>query len=211
VNVEVEWLGVVDYAETLDRQRGRREQILDGKASEVIWLLEHNPVLTTGRRVPENLPPYSFFKERGVDVYHTERGGLATYHGPGQLVCYVLIDRRKHRVRLRDVIRAMEETQIGWLATRGIQARRWLENPGVWVGDCKIGSVGLHERKGVTMHGFALNLCPDLTPFSWFVPCGVVGAGVTSVLDRTSVRVTPHQVAHELADRLLWTLLEFQY
>ncbi|MFT7520404.1 MAG: lipoate-protein ligase B [Kiritimatiellia bacterium] len=210
MNIEVDWLGVVDYDVALRLQRERRDQIVNDQASDVIWLLEHAPVVTTGRRTPEDLPSAEVFEARGISMYRTERGGLATYHGPGQLVCYLLFDRRRHRVRLVDVVRALEEAQISWLAARGVTATRREKHPGVWVGTDKIGSVGLHERRGVTMHGMALNLCVDLEPFSLFVPCGVRDAGVTSLLRETGLRVLPRDAGSEIANRLLWTLLEFQ-
>lgn len=165
------------YVETRAAQEAHRDGVIAGTAPEELWLLEHDPVVTTGRRRVEGLDP----ERLGCDVVATERGGLATWHGPGQLVGYPIVDVGSRGGGVRSTVSALEEGVIRWLAGQGIAAGRRPEHPGVWVGRDKICAVGLHFRRGVTLHGFALNLCPDLTVFGRFVPCGITDGGVTSL------------------------------
>ena len=205
--VQVSWRGRWAYRDALDAQRAHREALLDGEARpEVLWLLEHEPVVTTGLRAVPDLPEPSFFRDRGVAVHRTERGGLATYHGPGQLVGYLIIHLRRRRLGVRRTMHALEQALVEWLDGRGVAAGRRGGHPGVWVGPDKIAAVGLHVRKGVSLHGFALNLDPDLAPFGWFTPCGVTDGGVTSLAALTGWAPAPREVAQELGDRVLWAL-----
>lgn len=195
------WLGQVDYEQALERQRRRRQAVLAGAESEVLWLLEHPPVVTTGRREvpPEQLPAAA----RGLPVVATERGGLVTYHGPGQLVGYLIADLPRHAWRVRGVVRGMEAGLIEWLGTVGVQASRRQGFPGVWVGRDKIGAIGIHLRRGISMHGFALNLQVDLAPFGWFIPCGVSDGGVVSVAALRGASPAPAEVWSAVADSVL--------
>jgi lipoyl(octanoyl) transferase len=172
-----EWLGRVSYLEALGRQRERREAVLRGEAPEAVWLLEHDAVVTTGRREVADLDPARI----AAPIVATERGGLATYHGPGQLVGYLIVDVGRRGGGVRVTVRAVEEGLIAWLAGRGTTAGRREGYPGVWVGDAKIAAVGMHFRRGVSMHGFALNLTVDLAGFRGFTPCGITDGGVTSL------------------------------
>jgi lipoyl(octanoyl) transferase len=175
---ELLWLGRVPYAEALQRQRERREAIVAGQAREALWLLEHDPVITTGRRAVDGLDPARL----GMEVVQTERGGLATYHGPGQLVGYLLLDVGSRGGSVRGTVCAVEAGLMAWLDERLPRpAARREGHPGVWVGKDKIAAIGLHFRRGVSMHGFALNLTVDLERFRGFVPCGVEDGGVTSL------------------------------
>jgi lipoyl(octanoyl) transferase len=171
-----EWLGRVGYLDALGRQRARRDAILAGRADEVLWLLEHDPVVTTGRRAvdldPARIP---------WPIVATERGGLATFHGPGQLVGYLLADVGRRGLGVRRTVTALEGGVIAWLAGQRITAARRPDAPGVWVGRDKVCAVGLHFRRGVSMHGFALNLDVALASYAGFVPCGIADGGVTSV------------------------------
>lgn len=180
-----QWLGRVPYAEALERQRAYREARIAGERSDVLWLLEHDPVITVGRRHVPDLRPEALV----APVVSTERGGLATYHGPGQLVGYLLADVVARGLSVRATVEALQDGLIAWLATVGVAAARVDGRPGVWVGGDKIAAVGLHFRRGVSMHGFALNLTTDLRGFSGFVPCGIADAGVTS-LERV-IRAAP--------------------
>lgn len=174
-----EWRGVVSYGIAHGEQRAARAAVLEGRGEEAFWLLEHPAVVTTGRRrVPvEQLPaPGS-----GLTVVQTERGGLATYHGPGQLVGYLILDLASRSWKVRCHIHGMEQGIIDWLDTMGVGAERRTGMPGVWVGRDKVAAVGVHVRRGVTLHGFALNLRVDLGVFGDFVPCGVLDGGVTSL------------------------------
>jgi lipoyl(octanoyl) transferase len=171
-----QWLGRLDYRWALRLQRARRRSVLAGTAPEALWMLEHPAVVTLGKRGGEvlALPP-------GVPVVPVERGGLATVHLPGQLVAYAVVDLARRGVGVRDFVWCLEQGVCDYLAELGVQAHRRPGAPGVWVGDDKIAAVGIHVRRGVTLHGLALNLDPDLAAFQWIVPCGLVGTGVTSV------------------------------
>jgi lipoyl(octanoyl) transferase len=176
-------LGLVPYAEALARQqqlclRRQREEVPD-----VLLLLEHPPVYTRGRRSREQELPLGdeAYLARGVEVLDTDRGGRVTYHGPGQLVGYAIM-------RITDVhshLRAIEAAIIAVLAGEGIVARsRAPEGPdytGVWVGERKIASIGVHVSRGVTTHGFAINVDNELEPFEWVIACGLPGVAMTSL------------------------------
>ena len=168
--------------------------------------MEHPPVLTSGLRAVPGLPDDAFWAERGVDRVRTERGGLATYHGPGQLVGAVVLRLRPRGLGVRTLVAGLEQAMIDWVAERGILAQRRPGLPGVWVGNDKIGAVGIHVRRGVSLHGVALNLDPDLTPFSWFEPCGVEDGGVTSVAREAGNASSPASAAVDFGHHLLWTL-----
>jgi len=173
---EPQWLGVLPYQWALQLQRQRRRAVIDGRAPEAFWLVEHPPVITLGRRGGQlrDVPG-------GVEVVSVERGGLATVHLPGQLVGYPIVDLGGRGGSVRRMVHAIEEGLIGWLADHQIDAARWPGRPGVWVEGAKIAAVGLHFRRGVSLHGFALNLAPDLDAFDWVVPCGHRDARTTSV------------------------------
>jgi len=169
------------YAQALEEQRSHRRAILEGRADSVLWLLEHDPVVTTGRRVPEGTASVEELAARNIDFFATERGGLATYHGPGQLVGYLICDIGDYGLSVRETICGVETGIIRWLEGFGVTAGRRQGYPGVWVGKNKIAALGLHFRKGVSMHGFALNLTVDLAPYDLIVPCGITDGGVTSL------------------------------
>lgn len=202
-----EWLGRVPYRAALEAQRLRREAILVGEAPEAIWLLEHDPVITTGRRAVDDLPDASALLAAGVDLVPTERGGLATWHGPGQLVAYLLLDVGGRRGTVHGTVSALESACIAWLAGQGIEAGRREGAPGVWVGRDKIAALGLHFRRGVSMHGLAINLRPDLTGFAWITPCGIRDGGVTSVLALKGASPTPEAAWSGLGDAILAALV----
>ncbi len=162
-----------------------------------MWLLEHPLVVTTGRRDPGDLSPVQ------APIVRTERGGLATVHCPGQVVGYLLLNLFERGLGVKRAVCAIEAGMIAWLAQHEVQATRRTGFPGVWAQGDKIGAVGLHVRRGVTMHGFALNLDPDLNAFSSIVPCGIRDAGVTSIRRLTGVAPSPHQVAEDLGRAVL--------
>lgn len=194
-NLRWEWLGRVDYLDALERQRARRAAIIAGEADEVLWLLEHDPVVTTGRRPVEDLDPARI----PWPIVATERGGLATYHGPGQLVGYLLADVGRRGLGVRRTVSAIEGAVIAWLTERRIPAQRRPGAPGVWVGTDKICAVGLHFRRGVSMHGFALNLTVDRSAYAGFVPCGITDGGITSVEALLGASPTPEAASPSVA------------
>jgi lipoate-protein ligase B len=177
-------LGKIDYDEAWKLQSA----IVDARNNEIlreniILVLEHPAVFTLGRRGgAENLlVSESFLKQSGIAVTQVERGGNITYHGPGQLVVYPIVDLEAARISVVDFVNALEEIMLQTVADLGIHAERNTVNHGIWVGDQKLGSIGIALRKGVSFHGLALNVNLDLTPFSWIQPCGLQGVQMTSV------------------------------
>lgn len=191
----VEWLGTVPYREALSRQRDYRERVISGDAPEALWLLEHPPVITTGRRgagVDTEL-----VARAGFELVETERGGLATCHEPGQLVGYVF---RRCDTGVRSLVCAIENGIIAACGALGVRTWRRDGYPGVWAQGGKLCAIGLHVRRGVSMHGFALNLVNDLRGFELIVPCGLVGAAVSSVAREVGTAPSPREAAPLLGD-----------
>lgn len=184
-----QWLGRLSYRWAWRLQASRRQAVIEGRAPEALWLLEHDPVVTIGRRHAVVQPA------RGVEVVKTERGGLATWHGPGQLVGYLVLDVGGRGLTVRGTVEAIEAGVIAWLAGLGVAAHRRAPHPGVWVGTDKICALGLHFRRGVSMHGFALNLTCGPDGYAGFVPCGIADAGVTSVAALSDRAPEPWQAA----------------
>lgn len=195
------WLGRQAYEPVLAAQRARRRAILAGQEAEEIWLLEHDPVVTIGRREPADLDRDSLARQ-GLAVVPTERGGLATWHGPGQLVAYTLVRVQERGFGPRSFVCAVENTVIAWLAERGVVAGRRPVLPGIWVGRDKICAIGLHMEGGVAMHGLALNLSPALEAFGLFTPCGIRDGGVTSLLRLCGSAPLPQEAAMSLGPAL---------
>ncbi len=196
------WRGCVDYRRSLQEQRVRRARIVAG-GSEAFWLLTHPEVVTLGRRRVSDVPSPQWLRSRGADLVVTERGGLATWHGPGQLVGYTLLDIGRRGIGTRRFVYAVEQGLIDWLATQAIVASRRDGLHGVWVEDRKIAAIGLHVSRGVTLHGFALNVHPDLTAFEGFVPCGISGARTTSVFRETGRSTDVSCVAYDVGQHVL--------
>lgn len=203
--IEVAWLGRVPYREALARQRARREAVIAG-APEALWLLEHDPVVTTGRRDAGDLDAEALARA-GIDLVATERGGLATWHGPGQLVGYLIVDLHRRRLGVRGLVTALEQGLIDWLGAQGVAAGRREGYPGVWVGRDKIAALGLHFRLGVSLHGFALNLTNDLDGFARIVPCGITDGGVTRLADRIPAAPSPWDAHLAVAEAIVGALV----
>jgi lipoyl(octanoyl) transferase len=178
--IEWAWLGAVPYAEALRLQEQIRDGVAGGSAAETLLLLEHPPVITLGRHAsPANvLASPDRLARDGTTVVHTSRGGDVTFHGPGQLVGYPVF-RLPRGIRAH--VTEMASGIIAVLAAMGIAAA-WRESrPGIWVGDDKICAFGVHVRRRIAIHGFALNASVALGGFRAIVPCGLAGAGVTSI------------------------------
>ena len=198
-----EWRGALSYSQAWEEQKTRRRAIIDGTADEVIWLLEHNPpVITTGRRPVEDLPTVESLATTGTELFQTERGGLATWHGPGQIMAYLLIRAQARGLGVRGLVCAAENAVIEFLGDMGIAAGRRQGHPGVWAGRDKICAMGLHFRRGVSMHGLALNLAPDLNQFRLIEPCGIADGWVTSVATLTGRTLSAAEVAPVLGSTL---------
>jgi lipoyl(octanoyl) transferase len=177
-------LGRRGYAEVLELQRDLCRQRMAGEISEdILLLVEHSPVITLGRGTRQGSLPLSQaeLQERGVEVFEVERGGDVTFHGPGQLVGYPILDLRGHREDLHWYLRQLEAALIGALEKLGIEAGVNPGLTGVWTGGRKIASIGIHVKQWVTFHGFALNVHTDLSYFDLIVPCGIKDVIMTSV------------------------------
>lgn len=177
-------LGLMPYADALVLQRDvARARISGDVEHDVLLLVEHPPVITLGRSSKDAhmLASPDYLRQRGVEVFEVERGGDVTFHGPGQLVGYPIIDLKRHRRDLHWYLRQVEEFLIRALATYGLEGSRKSQYTGVWIDDRKIASIGVHARDWVTWHGFALNVSTDLGYFDLIVPCGIPAVRMTSV------------------------------
>jgi lipoate-protein ligase B len=173
-----------DYPDALKTQHTLVDARVKGDlAYNMLLLLEHPPVFTLGRRGGKQslLVSEEFLKQRNISVIQTERGGDITYHGPGQLVGYLIVNLRETKWDLKDFVECLEEMMIRTVAEWGIKAQRNPLNHGIWLGMKKLGSIGLAVRKGISFHGFSLNVSLDLQPFEWIHPCGLAGIGVDSM------------------------------
>jgi lipoyl(octanoyl) transferase len=188
-------LGTIPYRDALAIQTEVQARRQADEQPDTLLLLEHPPVYTRGRRAADNELSLGedFYRKRGIEIVPTDRGGKVTYHGPGQLVGYPIM-------RVVDIgahLRKMEAAIVAALGEYGIEARsrcdEGIDYTGVWVADRKIASIGVHVSRGVSTHGFAVNVCNDLTPFTWIVPCGLPDVTMTSVA---------HELGHEPDDGL---------
>jgi lipoyl(octanoyl) transferase len=188
-------LGHLPYAEGRALQKRLEAARLAGEVPDLLLLLEHPPTYTKGRRsTPEELPMgEDWYRMQGIEVTDTDRGGRVTYHGPGQLVGYPIVDLNAYGNDVHEYIRRMERVMISSLAEWGVDAGPIEGLTGVWTRGAvpgsgsgetearKIGSIGVHVNRGVTTHGFAINVNNDLQPFEWIVPCGIEACRVTSL------------------------------
>jgi lipoyl(octanoyl) transferase len=193
-------LGRVPYAEALEMQRSiARDRISGAIPQDVLLLLEHPPVVTLGRSSKEKhlVASPEFLQSHGVELFEVERGGDVTYHGPGQLVGYPVVDLKRHRQELHWYLRKLEEVLINTLADYGIPGERNTSFTGVWTRGKKIASIGVHARDWVTWHGFALNVTTDLSYFDLIVPCGINGVVMTSIARELGVEDVSAQDVQE--------------
>jgi lipoyl(octanoyl) transferase len=177
-------LGRMGYEEALEYQREVARQRISGAIPEdVLLLVEHPPVVTLGRSSKEKnlISSPAFLASKGVELFEVERGGDVTFHGPGQLVGYPIIDLKRHKQDLHWYLRSVEEALIRTLGEYGIPGERSAGYTGVWTNGRKIASIGVHARDWVTWHGFALNVTTDLSYFDFIVPCGIAGVEMTSI------------------------------
>ncbi|MGI6852585.1 lipoyl(octanoyl) transferase LipB [Mesorhizobium sp. 1B3] len=191
----VEWrieAGLTSYPHALEFMEARAAEIRDGKAGEMVWLVEHPPLYTAGT----SARPQDLIDANRFPVFAAGRGGEYTYHGPGQRVAYVMLDLKRRREDVRAFVAALEEWIIGALARFNVKGERREDRVGVWVirpdrpplagglpAEDKIAAIGIRLRRWVSFHGIAINVEPDLSHFSGIVPCGITGYGVTSLVD----------------------------
>jgi len=167
-----------------------------GDWPEILFLLEHEPVLTLGRRGSEAdvLTPLPELAAKGIGLHHVERGGLVTYHGPGQLVVYPVFNLKKLRLGVSQMVCSLEEAAIGVCTELGLEACRQKGHPGVWSNGRKLASLGLAVRHGITFHGLALNNNPDLSHFALINPCGLGTGIITSLAEMLGAPVDPRRL-----------------
>ncbi|MCU0954651.1 MAG: lipoyl(octanoyl) transferase LipB [Hyphomicrobium sp.] len=183
--------GPVLYPAALSFMAHEADAIADGRRPELLWFLEHPPILTRGLRGRDA----HLIEETRFPVFETDRGGEITYHGPGQRIVYALLDVRRHTGGdVRAFVRLLETCMIEALDTLGVAATSDVSRPGVWVqrsdlpgGEAKIGAIGLKVRRGISLHGMSLNVAPDLSSFEAIVPCGLEGSSVTSLAELGAV------------------------
>lgn len=176
--------GITDYGEALEFQKNLLAKRQNEEINDTLILLEHPPVITKGKRTGDHHIVLSdtILKNQGIGIYEIDRGGEATYHGPGQLVGYLIFNLYRKQRELKKFIGNVEEIFIRLLKEEyGITADRDLRHRGVWVGNEKITAIGISIHKAVTMHGFAFNINTNLDHFKWIVPCGITDKGVTSI------------------------------
>lgn len=197
------WLGRVDYPRAFELQRGLAARRAAGEIGDTLLLLEHEPVYTLGRRATdaEVLFDPDTLAARGITIEHTDRGGRVTYHGPGQLVGYPITDLGPNG-DLVAYVRKLEHAMIGLCADFGVTAGTVGGLTGVWVGNDKIGAIGVHVSRGVTTHGFAINVTTDLSMFNGIIPCGIVDRGVTSLQALTGRALPLPLVARKAGNRV---------
>jgi len=197
------WLGRVDYAAAWAWQRELFLARLEGERGDTLMLLEHPPTYTLGRRAVQEDLVYGAAERaaRGIDLYSVDRGGRATYHGPGQLVGYPIMELGE-RYDVVHYLRRLEGVLIETAAALGVEASRDPDHTGVWVGKNKIGAIGVKITRGITMHGFAFNVSTDLSMFGGIVPCGIQDRWVTSVEAETGTRYPVKEVGEVAAKYL---------
>jgi lipoyl(octanoyl) transferase len=181
---DIEWRtseGLTPYPDALVEMETRAAQVRAGTASELVWLLEHPPLFTAGT----SADPSELFNPMDFPVFEAGRGGRYTYHGPGQRVGYLVLDLERRGRDIRRFVHALESWMIDSLTLLGVEARREPGRIGIWTGngpsEAKIGAIGIRVKRWVTMHGFSINLAPDLSHFGGIVPCGLSEYGVTSL------------------------------
>lgn len=195
------WLSVdfgrIDYRDAWELQgnliMARKERILP---DDIVLFLEHPAVFTLGRRGGREymLVSDEFLEKAGVQVIQVERGGNITFHGPGQLVVYPIVDLQTARIKVVDFVTGLEEVMLRTAENWGIAAERNAANRGIWVGPHKMGSIGIAIRRGISFHGLALNVHTDLTPFSWIQPCGLQNVAMTTMQQETAQKLSMKQV-----------------
>ncbi len=198
--MEVRRLGRVEYEPTWRAM----QEFTAGRTAETpdeLWIVEHPPVYTLGQAgKPEHI-----LEDVGIPIVRIDRGGQVTYHGPGQVVIYLLLDLQRLKIKVRELVTAIEQGVIDFLAAHGVPAERRAGAPGVYVGEAKIAALGLKIKNGCSYHGLALNVDMDLSPFAAINPCGYAGLKVIQTKD-LDIPLTAHEAGEQLSQHLLQQL-----
>lgn len=197
MQLDIIHMGRIEYQRALEYQYELLEKRRRDEIPDTLLLLEHDPVVTLGKRGKDTdmLIPEAELRERGVEIARIDRGGQATYHGPGQLVGYMIINLHNHQRKIKQFVKNIETFIISLLGEHyGISASTEDEHVGVWVHNSKIAAIGISIHHAITMHGFALNVSTDLDYFSLIVPCGIQDRGVTSIERETGRSVSLEEV-----------------
>jgi lipoyl(octanoyl) transferase len=183
LKIQILRCGTIPYEEAREAQRRLEAARQAEEIPDTLVLLEHPPVYTRGRRSTQAELPMGteWYEMQGIEVRDTDRGGRVTYHGPGQLLAYPIVSLKPYGDDVHEYVRRLERVAISALADHGVAAQTIEGLTGIWVGERKIGSIGVHVSRGVTTHGLAINVNNDLQPFEWIVPCGIEGCRVTSL------------------------------
>ncbi|MCG8616551.1 MAG: lipoyl(octanoyl) transferase LipB [Desulfobacterales bacterium] len=204
---EFQDLGLLEYTRALALQQEiLASKLADPEVPDRLLFVQHPPVYTLGRRGGrENLVvSEDFLSEKGISIVQTDRGGNITYHGPGQAVLYPVIDLERNRLSVPEFVEGLEEIMKQTCAAFDVPADRDERNHGLWVGNKKIGSVGIALKKGISIHGLALNINPDLAPFTWINPCGLANQAMSSIaLERALPQQSLESAPNEEDKRLL--------
>ncbi len=196
----VKRLGRVDYEPTFQAMQDFTATRTAVTPDE-LWIVEHPPVYTLGQAgKPEHI-----LEDVGIPIFKIDRGGQVTYHGPGQVVIYLLLDLQRLKIKVRELVTAIEQAVIDFLAAQGVAAERREGAPGVYVGEAKIAALGLKIKNGCSYHGLSLNVDMDLYPFTAINPCGYAGLKVTQTRD-LGVPLTAHEAGEQLSQHLLQQL-----
>src|SRR3972149_7954526 len=195
-------LDTVEYGEAWEIQKALLDARVSGKIEDCVVLLQHPPTFTYGRRYKEGnlIANKEYYENLGFAVYKTDRGGLATQHGPGQLVRYPIIKISSYTKDYYQYLRMLEDVMIRTQIDFGIAARRNERYTGVWVDNAKIGFIGVRMSFGYAMHGFSLNVNNDVSPFNYITPCGIQGVRITSVQELLNTSVNMQDVYAKLAN-----------
>ena len=203
--LQIEQPGRVPYEHAHRRQMELLRKLHEERrADDVCLILEHDPVFTLGRHArPEHVcVSENFLAERKVELVRVERGGEVTYHGPGQLVCYPMVNLRRAGFSVVDFVSTLEQIMLNVVQRFGIAANRDSRNHGIWCGDRKIGSVGIVVRHGISYHGLALNVNSDLEPFEWINPCGLTGVSVSSMEHECGRELIFDEVQEQMKEKI---------
>ena len=194
--------GVVRYEEALNLQQDLCQQRQEEKVSNTVLVVEHEPVITLGARKSENklLASEEELKKKGIEVVKVGRGGGTTAHNPGQLVVYPIVKLRSLRLGVNEYVRELESIGIEVIGMFGVECDRRKGYPGLWIGEKKIGSIGVQIKRGVTLHGMAINVNNDLSIFANIVPCGIENVIITSLTKETGKEVSMEAIKAKVSE-----------